>query len=231
MQHALQSMAPLHIIQIGANDGLRLDPVRSIIEQYDCRALLVEPVPYIFEKLKANYAGFVQVKLLQCAVVDHTTQDTLPFYCFLPKPDFPFNPDFSLWGSFDEGHLDKFRHSVPHFDDLKACIEVPVMAINKLINQAGFPALDILQMDAEGWDVRLLGALDVQRWQPALICFEHLHAPKAEVRALLQKMQASHYATYSLGMDTVMVHPRWQQYFKTLRLVKLLHSNWLLPAR
>lgn len=231
MQKAFGSLEVVYLIQIGANDGLRYDPVRKLIQQYPCRALLAEPVPYIFEQLQANYASFPQVKLWQTAVADSNTNKVLPFYCFQPKPPLPFNSDFSLWGSFEEAQISKFKSLVPHYEELLACIEVPVTEINELIASANFSRLDMLQIDAEGWDIRLMNILDLEHWQPSLIRFEHLHAPKNEVYALLEKLWQHEYSTYSIGLDTLVVHPRWKKFFKSLEIIKKIHSAWLLPSR
>ena len=41
-------------IQVGANDGDQLDPLRTSVHCADWRGIMVEPVPYVFQKLKAN---------------------------------------------------------------------------------------------------------------------------------------------------------------------------------
>lgn len=231
MNRALKSLSQVHLIQIGANDGVRYDPVRKIIERFPCRALLIEPVPYIFEQLQINYARFPNVELRQTAVTDMHGASSLPFYCFLEKAHLPFDPDYTMWGSFEKTQISKFRSIVAHFDELLTCIEVPVTEINELITSAKFEQLDVLQVDAEGWDIRLINAIELSQCQPSIIRFEHLHAPKAEVYALLQKLWQHHYATYSIGLDTLAVHQSWKKYFKILELIKKIKPAWLLPPR
>ena len=46
------------IVQIGSNDGLRFDVLRSFLINYKTRALLVEPIPEQFEKLEKNYMDY-----------------------------------------------------------------------------------------------------------------------------------------------------------------------------
>ena len=43
------------LVQIGANDGVRFDILRSFLIEFNTNALLVEPIPEYFEKLKNNY--------------------------------------------------------------------------------------------------------------------------------------------------------------------------------
>src|SRR3989344_626219 len=42
-------------IQIGANDGMKFDSTYLYVKKYNWRGILVEPVGYVFEKLKDNY--------------------------------------------------------------------------------------------------------------------------------------------------------------------------------
>ena len=43
-------------VQIGANDGLRNDPIREFIVRDPWTGVLIEPLPSVFELLKENYA-------------------------------------------------------------------------------------------------------------------------------------------------------------------------------
>jgi len=44
------------IIQIGSNDGVSNDPVHELLlEREKWSAVFVEPVPYVFDRLKSNY--------------------------------------------------------------------------------------------------------------------------------------------------------------------------------
>lgn len=221
----------VHVVQIGANDGMRLDFVRTILLNYPHKALLAEPVPTVFEKLQTNYADFNQVRCLQVAVAERGEKDFLPFYTLQPKPGQPFNPDFTFWGSFDEHHLEKFRNGVPGFEDMKKILQVRVMEMNDFLKTAAFHRIDLLQIDAEGWDIKLVNAINLQQWQPGLIRFEHIHAPKSEVFALLKKLKTFGYKTFSHGMDTLAVHPRVQKHFLFLQMAFAVRPQWLLPAR
>jgi len=51
------------LVQIGANDGVRADPVRHLILRHGLQGLLVEPLPDLFVQLQKNYAGGRQVRL------------------------------------------------------------------------------------------------------------------------------------------------------------------------
>jgi FkbM family methyltransferase len=46
----------LNFIQVGANDGKYVDPLRGYIFKYPWHGILIEPQPDIFAKLRENYA-------------------------------------------------------------------------------------------------------------------------------------------------------------------------------
>src|SRR5436190_1288030 len=52
----LPANAPIKLVQIGSNDGMKGDPFHLLIKRrLAWRALLVEPIPYLFEQLQRNY--------------------------------------------------------------------------------------------------------------------------------------------------------------------------------
>ena len=53
-------------VQVGAHDGVSFDPVREYIAGYGFPALLIEPQPDIFTRLKKNYQGFRQGHFRKC---------------------------------------------------------------------------------------------------------------------------------------------------------------------
>lgn len=46
-----------NFIQIGSNDGLANDPLREFVLSKRWKGILVEPVPYLFDRLIDNYKG------------------------------------------------------------------------------------------------------------------------------------------------------------------------------
>lgn len=52
------------VLQIGANDAALTDPIFKLIRRYNRSAILVEPLPDIFERLTRNVASVPSVRLL-----------------------------------------------------------------------------------------------------------------------------------------------------------------------
>src|SRR6476659_553208 len=58
------------VIQVGANDGIMCDPLRPYLASgraRSIRAVLIEPIPLYFEKLKDLYADYPNINVLNVA--------------------------------------------------------------------------------------------------------------------------------------------------------------------
>lgn len=58
------------VIQVGANDGIMCDPLRPFLalsRQQDVHAVLIEPIPFYFARLRALYAEYPNVSVLNVA--------------------------------------------------------------------------------------------------------------------------------------------------------------------
>ena len=70
------------VIQIGANDGIMCDPLRRFFassRNQDIQAVLFEPIPFYFEKLRILYADYANISVLNAACGATTGCATLYF--------------------------------------------------------------------------------------------------------------------------------------------------------
>ena len=54
LNHFFSSNSIRDIIQVGANDGIRFDPLTKYIKEYETRTIFVEPILKYFKILKSN---------------------------------------------------------------------------------------------------------------------------------------------------------------------------------
>jgi hypothetical protein len=86
------------LLQIGVNDGLQQDPVRPVLEHGNVRAVLVNPVATVYERLQANYSAFENVRTVNRAI--RASDGTLtPGHV----------GEASLVSSFDRRQVEQFR--------------------------------------------------------------------------------------------------------------------------
>src|SRR5215475_11098250 len=71
IRRALRGQANPCVVQIGSNDGNTNDPLHKLlIDNPAWQALLIEPVPFLFEKLVANYPREDRFKFANVAVAE-----------------------------------------------------------------------------------------------------------------------------------------------------------------
>jgi len=154
------------LIQIGANDGERFDSLNSFIKEYPCKSLLVEPIKENFEKLKNNYKNNNNIIFENSAIsINNEIQK-------LYKVDDKFLSYYSnhIPGitSFDKEHLIKHGVKRKHI----VTENVSTLNMKDLINKHNFHSIELLCIDAEGYDYQVLLGLDIKRYCPRVICIE-----------------------------------------------------------
>jgi FkbM family methyltransferase len=178
------------ILQIGACDGVTNDPIHRHLARGSSQALLVEPNPYAFDRLQQTYAGFQNVKLVQCAIGQ---QDGEAHLYRLKRPrtaESDSSTDFTLQiASFYREHLERHGKKPNEIEE----ITVPCRSLSSLVSEVGIAKINLLQIDAEGYDaavVRMALRLPVR---PDSINFEHFHLKAADRKPLFDLLQAHDY--------------------------------------
>lgn len=188
-------------VQIGANDGLALDPLRAQVERRRWHGIMVEPVPYVFKRLEERYGGHPRVRLEQAAIADRA--GLLPFYHLREASE-----EDEVWhwyhalGSFRREVVLRHKSLIPDIEDRLVETKVPCITFGELCERGGLTHLDLLQMDTEGYDYQILRTIDLDVWRPRLIVYEHHHLSPAEQRAARELLTARGYLTFEQGLDT-----------------------------
>ncbi len=180
------------ILQVGACDGITNDPIRQYVTRGSTRAILIEPNPFAFARLKKNYEGLPNVTLLQTAIGD---KDGEAHLYRIKKNATDSETDQTLQvASFYEKHLmhhGKKSHEIER-------ITVPCRSLASLVAELGLTKIDLLQIDAEGFDAAVVRMALNMPVQPECINFEHIHLKKADRQPLFDDLKAH---GYLLGYD------------------------------
>ena len=178
------------IVQIGSNDGNLGDPIYSLLSRHHTwKALLVEPVPFLFERLRQTYAGHLNCRFDNVAI--GAQNGVSRFYYVDPAakeaiPDLP--PWYDQLGSFDPNHIKKhFGNRVDEFILTEDILTVP---LSILFERNGIDKIDILHIDTEGYDWIILKQLDLNKYSPEVILVEHVHlsdSSKEELQSFLNR--------------------------------------------
>lgn len=170
--------ADLEVIfaQIGSNDGGHGDPIAEIIKQRPrWRGIFVEPVPYALEKLKINYGN--EDRFIFENVAISTAHETRPFYYVSRDAETDLNGNLPPWydqlGSFNPDHISNHLNGI--LEPYKVVTEINCMPLSALFSRHQVNRLDLLHIDTEGFDFEVLKQLDLQKFSPKIILYEHKH--------------------------------------------------------
>jgi FkbM family methyltransferase len=191
-------------IQIGSNDGEQHDPLRAAILRRSWRGIMIEPVPYVFRRLEANYGRFAdRIALENVAIGDH--DGPVPFFHLAPVDDHEA-AGLPQWydgiGSFSREHVLKHVEHIPDVADRLVSTEVPALTFTSLAAKHGVERVDLIHVDAEGSDVEVVMSIDLQRFRPRLLIYESYHLGAGEQARCRSHLEAQGYDTLEHGMDT-----------------------------
>ncbi len=164
-------------LQIGAFDGVSGDPLYPLIEKHALHGVLVEPLKDAFEKLQANYAKFGGRFTFVNAAVG-PVDGNVPLYRVRKEATGPeWIPQLA---SLNKDVVMRHRRSVPNIESLLVVEEVRCMTFPTLLATTQAGRIDVLQVDAEGYDAEILRLFDLRRHQPAVVHFEHKHLSRKD---------------------------------------------------
>lgn len=169
--HAARTPGPWTLLQVGAYDGETNDPVVHLLRG-GWRGVLVEPQPDAAARLRRLHAERPHVQVFEVAL--DARDGTRPLWSIAGD-----GPDWlPQLASFSREHLTKHLPYSPAASI--RCSTVETWTFDTLLARAGDPHVDLLQLDAEGWDWELLQRFDVPRRRPAIVNFEHQHLSRAD---------------------------------------------------
>lgn len=186
------------VLQIGAHDGETNDPVNRILAEYDCLALLVEPQPEQFGKLERKYKGRPSIRLAQCVVGSVCGRVEL---FRLSGGSLP--PWASQVASLKREELLRHANTIPDVEKRITSIFVRSATFDALLSQHDIGTVDVLIIDAEGYDLELLRLFAFQQRKTRLVLYEHTHLTYREQWQALQLLEEHGFAFEQVGRDTI----------------------------
>ncbi|QHT69636.1 FkbM family methyltransferase [Rhodocytophaga rosea] len=183
---------PLSLVHIGSHDGKTGDLFFDLIHEHThWKVLFVEPVPYLFKRLQENYPSDSRFRFENAAVNDGSSQlfywvqeDAISHVPDLPK-------GFDQLGSFDRNNITKHLDGKLEHYIVEASIQG--ITLQALFSKHSIDKLDILHIDTEGYDWKILSQLDLNKHSPLLILFEHINLSAVEKAQAIQFLKTRFY--------------------------------------
>jgi FkbM family methyltransferase len=184
---------------IGANDGVNSDPIWPFATSEGWRGVCVEPVPLVCELLRANYAPYPEVQIVQAAIADEPRT-----FWYVDGADFVTNQI----GSLDRGRVESSLTWLPIWPDIEPHVpagqppavpidtdrrtgtmvsaEITCLTFTELADQCGLDRVDLVNIDTEGADYEVLTMIDLDRYRTSVVIVETVGTPdEAAIRSHL----------------------------------------------
>jgi FkbM family methyltransferase len=195
----------IRFLQVGAFDGVSTDPIYPLIDKHFLTGSLIEPQRASFEKLRSNYARFETNRFVFVNAAIAEIDGTVPFYKIA---SWAKGPEW-LHGiaSLDRNVLIRHSSAIPDLESLVETENVRSLTFPSLFAEFDIGHVDLLQVDAEGYDAEILRLFDIPTRKPAIVRFEHKHlAPRDYKSCLNELIDQGYKVSQSDTGDTLAYH-------------------------
>jgi len=160
----------LYFVVVGAMDGVGHDKLhRHIIANNSWRGMLVEPLPDMFEKLKTNYSNRSNLIFENVAITD---KEGLADITRIPEKN--VGEDCPQWAD----GISTLRPDIhiigsdPNLKEYSVTEQIRTTTFATLAKKNRIADIDILQIDAEGFDKIVFDQIWAENFRPKLVKIE-----------------------------------------------------------
>jgi FkbM family methyltransferase len=202
------ALAEPFFVKVGANDGITGDPCSDILlAATNWKGLLIEPVPYCFERLKENFKDPGRFHLEQVAIGASNAEESFYYVDSNATHSLPNLPSwFDQLGSFKREHI--LKHLDGALEPFIIECTVRVCGLSDVLRRNGVRGVHLLHVDTEGHDYEVLKTLDFATHSPLSIFVEHKHLIESQKNELLCLLQAHGYSVRDCGTDYFAVNEK-----------------------
>ena len=190
------------VLNIGAMDGVMFDEMIGYTTSYNFKGLYVEPIPYLFEKLKNNipgnnffensaisdYDGTIKMQIIDPEVIDKG----LVHPCFYGMSAV-YPPKNGLGSEFDRPTVEKYG----------MLVDVPCITFNTLMEKHNISKFDVVKIDAEGHDYHIFKQIDLKKYRPSVIRIEWINLTNEQQSKIINLFDENNYKYEINGQDII----------------------------
>ena len=180
---------PFFVVQIGSFDGEVNDPITHLIRKYHWHGLLVEPQISAFKRLVNNYADQPQLRFENAAI--DTKNGSRRMYVSTTG-------DTEL-ASFDRNNMLRNAQSARDI----AIHDAATITLSSLLKRHKVSRVDLLQIDAEGFDAQIIRSIDFEQFKPPIIRYEHYNLIERERSDCIRFLGNQGYQFLLEDIDTI----------------------------
>ncbi len=210
--YSLSKEGDFYVIQIGANDGITHDPIHKFIKRDRWKGVLLEPQPDVFKnelsKIYKNNKGLFPI----CAAIGKEDGSQKLYKIGFSQMRWATGlASFSLEqieDHFKSGvvqmNCDKYGLEIPKDPEKQIqAVDVQVISPQTLIEKYNISKIDLLQIDAEGYDLQVILIFDIPKTKPEAIIFENENLDPNDLEACYELLRSNGYLLKKFGRDTL----------------------------
>lgn len=162
-------------IQIGTNKGQ--DDFKKLVYSYKEeeveKLILVEPLERFNTLVKEQYKQYTPI-IINKAIVDNKDEPTVTFYV---------NERYINLSSLSKNHI--LKHQVE--GEIKE-FKIATTTLNDIFEDYHIRKIDVLWIDTEGYDDKLIYSIDFDRYNIKEIYFEYVHIDSSKLEQFLKNL-------------------------------------------
>ena len=201
---AIGDKPSVFFIQVGSNDGLQGDPIHDlIVSRNSWSGIFIEPIDFLYQRLRKNYGDAERFIFENVAIA--TEKGSKKFYYVSEKAknelDLPYWHD--QLGSFNRAHVTNMlgEQIMPYLVES----DVECLPLQDVLDRNRVNAIDLMHIDTEGFDYKVLSQLDLKRYKPSVILFEHHLLPNDEFVKARKLLRGNGYRLLQYGNDILAI--------------------------
>ncbi|MCH2156751.1 MAG: FkbM family methyltransferase [Opitutales bacterium] len=179
-------------VQIGANDGIHADHLAPFLSRNDFIGWMIEPNPLAYRQLEINRGDDSRFRIHKVGISD--SPGILSLY---------FHDDDLGMASFDLSHVRK--HLPPHQHPEIVSTTVPLVTFSEFVGQQSIHRLNLLLIDTEGYDGKILKSIDFSETEVDVIIFEQCHLDPKDRDETFEHLRSSGYILAYCKEDVVAI--------------------------
>ena len=199
-------------VQVGSNDGLQGDPIHDLIINHKTWAgIFIEPVDFLFQRLEKNYGDADRFVFENVAIGNEKGTKRFFYVSDKAKDELELPYWHDQLGSFDKNHI---RQSLG--DQVSPYIieeDIECLPLQEVLDRNQVTAIDLIHIDTEGFDYKVLSQVDLGIYKPSVILFEHKHLVGGELEKANSLLKKAGYRLFEYGGDTLAVRRRRRRFW------------------
>jgi FkbM family methyltransferase len=215
-EYSLSKKDSLCVIQIGANDGITHDPIHKFIKRDNWKGVLLEPQSYVYTQyLSKIYKNNKDIHTLNAAISPQNGTQKLYKIGFCDMRWATGLASFQkehLENAFSNGlvkeQCQKYNIEIPSPAEQITTEEIMTISPESLLSKYKISKIDLLQIDAEGYDYEVIRIFNIEKFKPKLVIFENTHLSEKDMMACCEHFRKNKYSLKKFGANTIaMRHP------------------------